>query len=173
MLHCSCTCWQLVLTFADLTRSSSSASATDYKMLLEREAKHNDWRKSFLEIETKVYTSDRFSCLTNDVALRRSNSLSNRLQTYIHVSRTRVINVTVCLGTPTCWPTTTHVSTCHTTMRISTSTPTWSEPRRRTESIFLHKVNQHCLSKYCKCWILWNSFQISRETFSQQDQRKC
>jgi len=74
----------------DLTRSSSSASATDYKMLLEREAKHNDWRKSFLEIETKVYTSDRFSCLTNDVALRRSNSLSNRYPNVLAYDHSRV-----------------------------------------------------------------------------------
>jgi len=58
--------------------SRNSSSATCHKMLLEREAKHNDWRKSFLDIETKVYTSDKFTCLTNDVSLRRSNSLLNR-----------------------------------------------------------------------------------------------
>jgi len=47
-------------------------------MTLEREAKHNNWKDSFQEIETKIYTSDRFTCLTNDTSLRRSNSSLNR-----------------------------------------------------------------------------------------------
>ena len=47
-------------------------------MTLERDSKHNNWKDSFQEIETKVYTSDRFTCLTNDASLRRSNSSLNR-----------------------------------------------------------------------------------------------
>jgi len=47
-------------------------------MTLERDSKHNNWKDSFQEIETKIYTSDRFTCLTNDASLRRSNSSLNR-----------------------------------------------------------------------------------------------
>merc|ERR1719410_470707 len=117
-------------------------------MLLEREAKHNDWRKSFLEIETKVYTSDRFSCLTNDVALRRSNSLSNRYPNVLAYDHSRV-----------------HVSHNNEDLYINANLVRATEADRKY--ILTQGKRTYCLSKYCKCWILWNPFQISRETFSQ------
>ena len=72
---------KLIFHLKDFPWNSSSrnlASCMTPNMTLEREAKHNNWKDSFQEIETKIYTSDRFTCLTNDTSLRRSNSSLNR-----------------------------------------------------------------------------------------------
>ena len=76
--------WRIVendFHFKGFLWNSSSRNLTSCvtpKMTLERDSKHNNWKDSFQEIETKIYTSDRFTCLTNDTSLRRSNSSLNR-----------------------------------------------------------------------------------------------
>jgi len=59
--------------------------------MLAREAKSNNWRRSFEELENKVYSSDRFTSLTNNESLRRSNSSLNRYPNVSAYDHSRVI----------------------------------------------------------------------------------
>merc|ERR1719154_1061771 len=59
-------------------------------MFLERGAKNTNWRECFQQLEQKVYSQDRFTQLTTDVATTRCNSELNRYPNVLAFDHSRV-----------------------------------------------------------------------------------
>ena len=76
--------WILLCFFESLFWHFSAESLLNPKTdrMLAREAKSNNWKRSFEELENKVYSSDRFTTLTNNESLKRSNSSLNRYKIF-------------------------------------------------------------------------------------------
>merc|ERR1719323_1529942 len=59
-------------------------------MVLEREAKNINWRDCFHQLESKVYSQDKYTQLTTDVATTRYNSDLNRYPNVLAYDHSRV-----------------------------------------------------------------------------------
>lgn len=60
------------------------------EMHLEREAKQTNWRDSFHQLESKVFSQDRFTQLSTDIATKRCNRELNRYENVLAYDHSRV-----------------------------------------------------------------------------------
>jgi len=79
------------LTVSSLLTSHLGLTSLQPTMLLERDSVHNNWKKSFQEIQEKELTCDSFTRLTTDVADSHCNIALNRYYNVIAYDHSRVL----------------------------------------------------------------------------------